>query len=301
MDVRPWHSRCWKIYHDVCLNLLWFYLLSLTQFSSRVIDRLRNDHIGQKTAIAFVYFDYRDQGSQSLESTVASLLRQVVSQKSALPTSLEELYKTLGKQKLRPQVQDFERILLHVCQDFDQVFIPIDALDECDEAMRRKHFTPFLAALQKIPSIRLFITSRPYPEDIRKALDPAPQIHIQASDTDLRMYLRRRIEESGNADIIDEDFKQRLIDTVTKGAQGMYVNRSLLASCVHCRTASDFGSRFLLPALQIESIVSEPTTGDMEDAIENKPHDLHQAFYQTLARIQRQPEGRKRLGMNVLL
>ena len=218
-----------------------------------------------------------------------------------LPASLVELYTKLREQKLKPQIQDLERILLHICQDFDQVFIAIDALDECDEAMRRKYFLPFLAALQKIPSIRLFVTSRPYPEDIRRALDPAPQIHVQASDADLRMYLRRRIEESGNADIMDEDFKQRLIDTVTRGAQGMYVNRFLSASCVHCRTASHFGSRFLLPALQIESIVSEPTTGDMEDAIENKPHDLHQAFYQTLARIQRQPEGRKRLGMNVLL
>ena len=73
------------------------------------------------------------------------------------------------------------------------------------------------------------------------------------------------------------------------------------ASCIHCRIASHFGSRFLLPALQIQSIVNEPTTGEMEDAIEAMPHDLHQAFYQTLARIQRQPDGRKRLGMNVLL
>ena len=39
----------------------------------------------------------------------------------------------------------------------------------------------------------------------------------------------------------------------------------------------------------------------MEDAIEAMPHDLHQAFYQTISRIQRQPNGRKRLGMNVLL
>ena len=39
----------------------------------------------------------------------------------------------------------------------------------------------------------------------------------------------------------------------------------------------------------------------MEDAVEAMPHDLHQVFYQTLARIQRQPNGRKRLGMKVLL
>ena len=64
---------------------------------------------------------------------------------------------------------------------------------------------------------------------------------------------------------------------------------------------SDFQSRFLLPALQIQSIISEPTTGDMEDAIEAMPSDLHQAFYQTLSRIQRQPDGQRRLGLNVLL
>ena len=39
----------------------------------------------------------------------------------------------------------------------------------------------------------------------------------------------------------------------------------------------------------------------MEDAIEIMPRDLHQVFYQTLVRIKTQPEGRKRLGMKVLL
>lgn len=155
---------------------------------------------------------------------VASLLRQVASQKSGLPTSLVELYTKLREQNRKPQIEDLELTLLNVCQDFDQVFILIDALDECDEAMRRKHFLPFLAILQQTPRVRLFVTSRPYPKDIREALDPVPQISVQASDADLRKYLRRRIEDSGNADIIDEDFRQHLIETVSKGAQKMYAN-----------------------------------------------------------------------------
>lgn len=83
---------------------------------------------------------------------------------------------------------------------------------------------PFLATLQRTSRIRLFVTSRPYPEDVRKAFDPVPQISVQASDADLRKYLRRRIEDSGNADIIDEDFRQHLIEAVAKGAQKMYAN-----------------------------------------------------------------------------
>lgn len=74
-----------------------------------------------------------------------------------------------------------------------------------------------------------------------------------------------------------------------------------MPTCFRCRTTSHFRFRFLLPALQIQSIINGPTAGDMEDAIEARPHDLHQAFYQTIARIQRQPDGRKRLGMSVLL
>ena len=175
-------------------------------------------------ALAFVYFDYRDQGSLSSESIVASLLRQVASQNPALPTSLVELYTKFRDQNRKPQIQDLELTLLHVCQEFNQVFVAIDALDECDESMRRKSFLPFLATLQQTPKIRLFIASRPYPEDIRKALGAAPQVTVEASDADLKKYLRRRIDESANAEIIDEDFRQNLIETVAKGAHKMYTD-----------------------------------------------------------------------------
>lgn len=208
----------------------YIYLQVLTWSSSLVIDRLRDDYDGQRVAISFIYFDYREQGGQSQENVVASLLRQIASHKSVLPVSLDELCTKFRDRNRKPQIQDLELALLHVCQDFDRVFIAIDALDECDEAMRRKTFLLSLAKLQQTPRIRLFITSRPHLEDIRKALDPALQVKVQASDADLRKYLRKKIEESGNADIIDEDFRQHLIETVAKGAQNMYAEYFLLVA-----------------------------------------------------------------------
>lgn len=169
----------------------YIYLQALTWSSSLVIDRLRDDYDGQRVAISFIYFDYRDQGGQSQENVVASLLRQIASHKSVLPVSLDELCTKFRDRNRKPQIQDLEFALLHVCQDFDQVFIAIDALDECDEAMRRSSFLLFLAKLQQKPRIRLFITSRPHLEGMRKALDPALQVKVQASDADLRKYLRK--------------------------------------------------------------------------------------------------------------
>lgn len=48
-------------------------------------------------------------------------------------------------------------------------------------------------------------------------------------------------------------------------------------------------------------MVNEPTAGEMEDALEALPHTLQDTFVETLARIQSQHNGRRRLGMNALM
>ena len=50
----------------------------------------------------------------------------------------------------------------------------------------------------------------------------------------------------------------------------------------------------------MQSLLNEPTIGEMEDALESMPLTLHDAFDETIARIQKQPEGRKRLAMQIL-
>ena len=47
--------------------------------------------------------------------------------------------------------------------------------------------------------------------------------------------------------------------------------------------------------------MSEPTVGEMHKALDAMPRGLEEAFEETLLRIQRQPEGRRKLGMNTLM
>lgn len=222
---------------------------------------MRDEYLGQKAAIGFVYFAYQDQRSQSPENVIASLLRQVASQHPVLPPSLLELYQKFRKQNRRPQVEDLELTLLEVCQNFDQTFIAIDALDECDERTSRKRFLLFLATLQQTPSIRLFVTSRPYPEDIQKAFDPAPQITVEASDADLRKYLRRRIEDSSSADIIDEGFKLHLVETIAKGAQKMYADHFLNIAVFIEKQPLTFDLGSCCPPCRFKALLASPLLG----------------------------------------
>lgn len=80
----------------------------------------------------------------------------------------------------------------------------------------------FLDTLQRNSSISIFVTSR-YLEEFRKAFENSQKIVIGADDLDLKMYLSREIETCDNADIIDETFKNDIIQWVSQGAQKMYV------------------------------------------------------------------------------
>jgi hypothetical protein len=188
-----------------------------------VIDQLRCAFTDQNVAIAFFYFDYLDQDHQSPENVVASILKQLVSYKSMLPRPVAELHERLEKQRGHPKLQDLVTTLLLTCQEFREVFIIIDALDECDA---KRHRQPFLKVLKdlKNASVKVFVTSRPYPDDIKRHLDASPEIIIEASDSDIRKYLAHKIDQDGRPDLIDESLKDKIVTDVVNGAQGMLVD-----------------------------------------------------------------------------
>jgi hypothetical protein len=171
-------------------------------------------------AVAFFYFDYRGQDYQSPANVVASLLKQLATQKSTLPFSVLELDERFKKQRDYPQLQDLENTLLLVLQEFSQVFLIIDALDECDAKKHRKLFLKVLKDLEST-SAKVFVTSRPHPDDIKQALCTSPKIKVEASDSDIRKYLAHKIDQDGDTDLIDEKLKDEVVSSIANGAQGM--------------------------------------------------------------------------------
>lgn len=188
-----------------------------------MVDRLRDTFLEQNVAIAHLYFNYRDQKHQSTENMTASLLKQLAMAKAALPQSVVELYQRLKSQQRKPQQQDLEQTILTTCRNFDRVFIIIDALDECDENNHRKPFLEFLNKLRYNSSSNIFVTSRPYPDDVKKVFEGSSKIMIKADDSDLRKYISREIQCSEAADDIDDNFKKEIVEKVVQGARQMWV------------------------------------------------------------------------------
>lgn len=112
-------------------------------------------------------------------------------------------------------------MLLDVCQSFDEVFIVIDALDECDAARYRPSLLKTLQRLRE-GSAKLFVTSRPFANDIKKSFSEGPQIQISAQGSDVRKYLQEKISNNEAAeDIMDRHLRLEILTTISEGANGM--------------------------------------------------------------------------------
>ena len=203
--------------------------LKITQSRSLVIDRLVTFFSYQNVAVAYHYFDFRDQQCQSAESMLSSLLKQLASAKNELSNHVLELYRKFTRQSRQPKQEDLEEVMVPTCEAFDRVFLVIDALDECSPEIRR----PVLKALKRlheVQSISIFVTSRPYPGDVVKAFEPFPKIAIEARDPDIRKYVRTAIDNNHNLDDTDRDFKDEIVIRMSQKARNMYPNSSFGSS-----------------------------------------------------------------------
>ncbi|PQE04200.1 hypothetical protein CJF31_00002116 [Rutstroemia sp. NJR-2017a BVV2] len=192
---------------------------------------------------------------------------------------LPKLYKEHNNGSSKLLFEELRTILVALCGAYDQVYILVDALDECPLTEER---TLVLDTLKRIPqlSVRTLITSRPNFEDINSALVADPQIEIIARDVDIKSYLRHRIR--GNPAflkrIAKDDLEEQIIDEITNRACGMY----------------------LMAVLQIERILTERTPAKIRKALQTLPSKLEANYQDTLERIRKQAEPDNEYGIRIL-
>ncbi len=113
------------------------------------------------------------------------------------------------------------KIFRMTCEAYQRCFIIIDALDECKQQSHRKEVFGLLKGLP-ITKIKLFVTSRPHPHDIKRYLEDALKIDVEASETDIKHYCSRMIEENPDAtDLMSDSLKQQVTNTIASNAHGM--------------------------------------------------------------------------------
>ncbi|KAK4070980.1 uncharacterized protein Triagg1_6347 [Trichoderma aggressivum f. europaeum] len=135
--------------------------------SSSVIKRLRDQYISEpSTVVSYFYFSFSDPEKQKVDVMLASLTKQICSQQ----TQRSQLTERLGQYKIngqRPDTETLEAMLIASASQFANVYIVIDALDECP--LLNEQRAKLLKSLRRILAIapskfHFFFTSRKEPD-----------------------------------------------------------------------------------------------------------------------------------------
>lgn len=103
--------------------------------ASSIIEKLIA-HCRRKTetAVAFFYFDFADDEKRDCGNMIRSLIRQLCQPNMDVPQALTLLYSSCNDGTTQPRLESLLSVLREIIQQFQEVFIVLDALDECGES-----------------------------------------------------------------------------------------------------------------------------------------------------------------------
>jgi hypothetical protein len=149
----------------------------ITVCSSTIIDYLfqRCDRY-PRLAVAYFYFDFSDTRKQNARDLLCSLVAQICHQRADIPETVNNFYHKYRDGRMVPPFAELISILSASIDTFDQVYIILDAVDECSSAGSTGGRSQVLEALKVIhewleKSIHILVTSRKE-IDIERTLHP---------------------------------------------------------------------------------------------------------------------------------
>jgi NACHT domain len=170
-----------------------------TILSSTIIDDIlcycRNN---PTAAVAYFYFDFKDNEKQQHQKMIRSLSKQLSLQSAMMPPVLITLFSSCEDGEQQPTASKLLPVLQRMIQEPSEFFIILDALDDCLERQE------LLADIDKIAGwgiekLHIISTSRKE-KDIEKTLGPLVgdrgKIWVQSAlvNDDISAYIQERLQ-----------------------------------------------------------------------------------------------------------
>jgi len=205
--------------------------LTARNSSSLVIDRLCDRAREEGLAVAWFYCDYNVQQEQTVINTVGAIAKQLVS-RGGIPKDIREAFqeaKEVGGR--RPLLADLMGMLRIAIAKLTQVFICVDALDECLPKDLPKLLESLRDIVQESPGTRIFLTGRPHiGEAIHRHFTKAVTILISPNEDDIRNYVVMRLDRDDVPEAMDNSLRADILRVIPDKMSTMYVGVSPLST-----------------------------------------------------------------------
>jgi hypothetical protein len=195
------------------------------RLSSSIIDKL--PEATESLGIAYFFFDGRD--SQKELQLHNNLIRSLISQLSdtqhgGITENLVDLYKRCGEVR-QPSDEQLQNVLRDILDRFSNVYIMIDALDECTDREKTLNWAnKFISDRnRKAANLHIVVTSRPERDihEIFTALDLHSIDVGEANTEDVVGHLKLQMESKFMK--YDENTRAKIMSELEEHAEGSYV------------------------------------------------------------------------------
>ncbi|KAL8680364.1 MAG: hypothetical protein Q9186_003443 [Xanthomendoza sp. 1 TL-2023] len=300
-----------------------------TFLASIAAEHLKKTHKDRNTAVLVLYCGYNVAHSQSIDSLVAALIKQVLQIRPEISEELRNLHKEHSRTDVFPSLKALTKIFRAELDKFDDAFIIIDRLDELLVESKRMKLLETLAD----DKVNIMITSRPL-DTIRELFGSFFDVTCHGCDRgNFRImlhckqclgrgfdlcdechtngmtcpedghYLVRRfgIQEVGIAatqtDIRNYvqwriDHEPKLFDCVNK--------KKNLRKEISLTIVRQANGMFLLAKLHMDSLATKRTPRAVQSALQNLPTEIGDTYDQAIERIEATNEDDRKIVMNFL-
>ena len=190
-----------------------------------MVDSLCDQAREEDLAVAWLYYDYNAQQEQTVINMIGAILKRLVG--SEIPEDIRKAF----QEGRRPLLADLIRMLRIAIASFPQVFICIDALDEC----LPKSLPELLQSLRDItresPKTRIFLTGRPHvKESIQRYFAKAIMTPISPNQQDIRNYLEMKLDRDDEPEAMNKDLRADIVRSILDKMSDMCVGVSPLST-----------------------------------------------------------------------
>ncbi|KAF8522370.1 hypothetical protein JB92DRAFT_1728434 [Gautieria morchelliformis] len=212
------HFKGWK---GLRSSFLWLHGISgagKTILCSTIIEEISlHCKSDPSLAVAFFYFDFDDKQIRSGD-VLRSLIQQLFSQCPSIPNALAKIYDYDADED-----GSLMSALKSLIGSFQDVYIVLDALDECPERAR------FLGLLKEIHGWRLgalhLLATSQKVIDIEETLSGLVSHQVPMDESlvngDIGFYLRKTLEDDIKLSMCSAEEKEMIKTKLVEGAHGM--------------------------------------------------------------------------------
>ena len=195
-----------------------------TILASSVIAEIEEKTLNSKSVLLYYYFDFNDRQKQTVLGCISSLLLQLALVMDDF-NKLWLLYVACELGRRQPSIYEIEETLRNALEALPEVYMILDALDECLELDEVLSF--IVSACDSWEAkVKIMVTSRKE-RNIDEALQVLDPVAINLRDElitqDIQVYVQSRLNASTRLKkwCSDPQLKSEIERTLVNGADGM--------------------------------------------------------------------------------